>query len=92
MKRDDMDTENVKNCNLNITMKTLTAMKTTLKAGPCAKRCFPVSIVRMITMRNAMVRQQKDNDYNEEENKAGPCARRVVVPCVPVTNQFSAAY
>ena len=53
-KSDDMDTENVKNYNLNRTMKTLTAMKTTLKAGPCA--------------------------------------RRVVVPCVPVTNQFSAAY
>ena len=37
MKRDDMDTENVKNYNLNRTMKT------TLKAGPCARRCFPVS-------------------------------------------------
>ena len=42
-KSDDMDTENVKNYNLNRTMKTLTAMKTTLKAGPCARRCFPVS-------------------------------------------------
>ena len=42
-KSDDMDTENVKNYNLNRTMKTLTAMKTTLKAGPCASRCFPVS-------------------------------------------------
>ena len=41
-KSDDMDTENVKNCSLNITMKTLTAMKTTLKAGSCARRCFPV--------------------------------------------------
>ena len=39
-KSDDMDT--VKNYNLNRTMKTLTAMKTTLKAGPCARRCFPV--------------------------------------------------
>ena len=68
-------------------MKTLTAMKTTLKAGPVrggASQCPTMSMV--------LVRQQIDNDYNEEENKAGPCARRVVVPCVPVTNQFSAAY